>query len=699
MSDESIPSAPNRSTRSTHFFNYWHRYRSLVRKRWWVPPITIVLGLGTAGFRLWHQPIAFVSVGRMMVTTKLQIPMGSVGSLYTEEMVNFLGTQAALMKSGTVLNRAFERVRTLKPELAPVEVDLQISVLPKTTIFNLVATGAEPQYTRACLEACMEEYINLKKEMRASTSQSTLAGITEQSFALERELKKYEDDLLAFQATNSVVFLQEQGNSAGSYLVQLNRQLAQLKTEFQLLTMLNLEQNLERQQKKAGLATPENASDDATSPANLLSSDYLKAKQEIQLKEAEMQEWSEYLKPRHPRMVAFNEDITRREKLLEIFKQQSLEQLENRRDSISLQTENLDEQIKEWEVKSLDVSKKMAEYDRIRANKQRAQSLYDRLLAAMQTLGMDKDINQDSVAVLERASVARPGRPSLSKSLVIAGLVGLLAGIVLLLIVDRFDDRPTSFTDLQELFDEPVLGQIPFQKPKVKKEEVQLLRQDDDRHAFVEAYRDLHSAILYMATEGKRPKTILVTSAVPGDGKSMTTANLAITMADAGSRVLLVDADLRKGLLHRHFGLEGAPGLTEVLTGQALWANAVHPTTTPSLSLLPRGGGSRNPGKLFLSPRTDSLLKELSSQFDFVILDSAPIMAAADVTSLSTHVESVIFVIRANYTSGRIARAAMDLLYQRGVDVLSLVFNAVKTNSSDYYYYQYKDYHAAPAST
>jgi capsular exopolysaccharide synthesis family protein len=698
MHDQPLPAAPNRSARSTRFFNHWHRYRILVRKRWWVLPITLLTGLGIEAFLLWQAPPTFVSVSRMMVSSKIQIPTGSVGSVYTEELSNFLGTQVALMKSGTVLNRAFERVRALKPDLTPTPVELQISVSPKTTIFNFVATGGEREYTRAYLEACMEEYINLKKEMRTSTSQTTLAGIAEQSAALERELKKYEDELLAFQATNSVVFLQEQGNSAGSYLVQLNRQLAQLKTESQLLNLLNLDQNLERQQKQDGPPGDENNA--ATNPANLLSSDYLKAKQEIQLKKAEMQEWSEYLKPRHPRMVALNEEIVRREKLLEIFKQQSLEQLENRRSSILLQIENLDHQIKEWEIKSLEVSKKMAEYERVRANKQRAQSLYDRLLAAMQTLGVDKDISSESVTVLERASPAMPGGPSLSKSLVIAGLLGLLAGILILAIVDRFDDRPTSFTDLQDLFDEPVLGQIPLEKLGRKQARVPLLSQDDDRHPFVEAYRNLRSSILYMATEGKRPRTILVTSAVPSDGKSMTTANLAITLAHSGSRVLLVDADLRKGFLHRQFGLEGTPGLTEVLTGQTNWSKAVQPTTTPNLSLFPRGGGSRNPGELFLGPSTVNLLKELAGQFDYVILDSAPVMAADDVTTLSPHVEGVIFVIRANYTSGRIARAAIDLLYQREVDVLGLVFNAVETRTMDYYYYhRYKDYYAAPTGT
>jgi len=186
-----------------------------------------------------------------------------------------------------------------------------------------------------------------------------------------------------------------------------------------LLTLLNLDQNLERQQKRDALAVAADDKSPDNVPLNFLNTDYLKAKQEILLKKAELQEWSEYLKPKHPRMIALNEEIARREKLLEIFQKQSVEQLENRRNSTSVQIQNLEQDIKKWEVTSLDVSKKMAEYDRLRANKMRAQALYDRLLGAMQTLGVDKDINAESVTVLEKASPGLPARGNTAKALII----------------------------------------------------------------------------------------------------------------------------------------------------------------------------------------------------------------------------------------------------------------------------------------
>ena len=690
--NEPEASAPSRSGQSARFHNHLHRYRNLLRKRWWVFPITMALAMGIQGFRLWTAPSAFASLGRMIMNIK--ITTTTTGAGFSEEFSNFLGTQTALMKSARVLDRAQERVRTAQPNLAPVRVDLQISVSPKTTIFNLQAIGAEPEYTRAYLEACMEEYINLKTEMRTSTSESTVARITEQLIALDRDLKRYEDEELAFKTNNNVVFITEQVTSIATYLVQKNRLLDSYRNESQLLSMLTLEQNLERQQNKDSLPTAGTDRESGNTPINVLNSDYLRAKQDLQLRRAELQEWSDTLRPKHPRIIALTEDIARRENLLRIFRDQGKEQLASRSDGLSLMITNLLREIKELDVRSLDLSTKLSQYDRIRANKQSVQILRDNLQRAIQSLGVEKDINPETVTTLEHASPAWPASGSIVKTLIVAAVLGLLAGGLVLGVMDRLDDRPSSFADLQDLFDEPVMGQIPLESSLRGKDGVSVLQANDSRHGFLEAYRNLRSSLLYMATQGKRPRVLLVTSAIPGDGKSMTTANLAITMALSGSRVLLVDADLRKGVLHRRFELEATPGLNEVLKRETTWNQAVRPTSTPNLSLLAHGNTAHNPGEMFLSTATLDLIKELAAQFDYVIFDSAPVMAADDVASLSPHIEGVILVIRAKQTPGRVARAALDLLYQREVNVLGLVFNGVRTDGSEYYYYRYKDYYA-----
>ncbi len=693
MNDQPLTPTHSPAAAKAHFRARVERYKILLRRKWWILVFGTTLGLAIQGALSRFDRTSFVSVGRMIVSIKLAIPEGSV---YTEELSNFLGTQAALMQSGIVINRAHARVAAQKPGLAVQPVALKVSVLPKTTIFVLQATGDDAEYTQAFLEACMEEYVNLKKEMRTQASDVTVAGLTEEVMRIEKELRKSDEDLVAFQSTNSVVLLQEQGNSAGNYLAALNQRLAALKSEHELLQLLTLDQNIQRRQQTGdGLAAANDSTDKSTQGGGeQVDSEYLKAKQQILLLKADQQDLGQFLRPKHPKMIALSEDIARRERLLDIFRQQSADQLDSRKNSLALQIQNLERDVKEWEAKTLDINRKSAEYQKLKSSSQRIQALYDRLLATMQSLDVNKEINPESVTIMEKASTAHADQPKLAQKLLTGGLIGLGLSLLLLMLADRLDDRMSSFTELTELFDENVLGQIPKEDGPGSKGDVGLIEAEDGRHAFVEAYRNLRSSLLYMTEAAERPRTLLITSSVPDEGKSVTSANLAITMANSGSRVLLVDADLRKGILHRRFGLAGEPGLTEVLAQGLNWEEAVQATKVPNLFLLPRGAITHHSSEFFISSATEKFLKEASAKFDYLMLDTAPVMAADDVTSLAPHLDGVLFLIRAEHTSARVARAALELLYQRQVRLLGLIFNAVRPTSVDYYYYyKYHDYY------
>ena len=688
----------------------WNRYRSQLVARWWVLLLGIAIGLSAQTVRSRLELPRYLSSGRMMVNLKLTIPEGS---LYTEELNNFLGTQAALMQSPAVMERAHERVAERLPDLEAQNVALKAVILPRTTIFVLEGSGSHPGYTRTFVQACMEEYINLKKEMRAQTSDTTLAGMTEEVERLEKELRQCDAELVAFSSSNSVLLLQEQGNSAASYAAALTQRLAALKSEYGLLGTLDPDQALQRRDPglPAGAWLTMAAPEARAEPATLVDADYMQAQQQLLVLRAEQEDLKQYLRPKHPRMLGLSEEINRRERLLTIFRQQSAEQLERRKVSLRSQIANLEREVKEWDGRALEMSRRGAELQRLKANNQRIQALYDRLLATMQSLDVNKQISPESVTIMEKASPAIADRAGLPLRLLLGAAAGLGAGLLVLLLVDRLDDRIGSLSELQELFSEDVLVQIPREKSALRKGEPGLLHPHDERYAFVEAYRSLRSSLLFMTGSGERPRTLLVTSSVPNEGKSLTSANLAITLASAGAQVLLVDADLRKGSLHHRFGLDVAvPGLSEALLSQANpdprtdrpasqtipWRQAVQSTRFPNLFLLPRGETTHRSTELFVHPVAVQLLEQAAARYDFIVLDTAPVMAADDVTSLAPHVDGVIFVVRAGQSSARVARAALDLLYLRHVRVLGLVFNAVRPTSADYYYYyQYKDYHGS----
>jgi capsular exopolysaccharide synthesis family protein len=706
MNNQPATVTEDRHIRTGKFFAKVYRYRNLLLKRWWVFILCAGLALGAELLYLRYTPPVFVSIGQMIVSIKLNI---SQGSLYTEELGNFLGTQAALMQGSEVVQRARDRVLNQNPGMVvPVKPPLlNVSVLAKTTIFVLRASGENPEYTKAYLQACMEEYINLKKQMVARTSDTTIAGLTEQVMRLEPELQKCDEEMQSFLSTNDAS-LMEQASGLGGYLTSIYQRLADAQAEADLLQTMTLDQNLLLEQGRSA-AMPSasgyssgngilvNAGLEGQSglfAPTTIGSEYLAIKQQIQLLNADSNRFAEFLKPKHPQMVALNLEIDKLGRVLDIYRQQSIEQLEAKKSALSLQITNLESQTRLRGRENLEITRKAAQYERLKAKAARVQSLYDQLLATLQTLDVNKEISPESVTIYEAATDAVPDKTLFKKGMIVAGVFGLGLALVILLLLDRVDDRMNSFTELEELFDETVLGQIPRERKQGKTGIIPALQPDDQRHPFVEAYRNLRSSLLYMAAAEPRPRTLLVTSSVPGDGKSVTAANLAITMAMGGSRVLLVDADLRKGSLHTRLNVENNTGVTEVFLQGADWRQSVKETAVKNLSLLPRGATTQRSSEFFIGPTMEQFLKDAGREYDYVLIDTAPVMAADDVTSLAPRVDGVIFVVRAEFTSARVAHAALNMLYQRKANVLGLVFNSVHVSTGDYYYYyRYQSYY------
>jgi capsular exopolysaccharide synthesis family protein len=526
---------------------------------------------------------------------------------------------------------------------------------------------------------------------------------------LDPEMQKCDAEMQTFLSTNDIA-LMEQASGLGGYLTSIYQQLASAQSEADLLQTMSLDQNLLLEQGRSPVmsGTPGTVMDNSLlvnaglegqsglfAPTTI-GTEYLAVKQQILLLQADRKRYAEFLKPKHPQMVTLDQRIDTLTNVLEIFKAQSVEQLDAKKGALALQITNLETQTRLRSKENLEISRKAAQYERLKAKAARVQSLYDQLLATLQTLDVNKEISPESVTIYEPACDGFPDKTLLKKGLLLAGLLGLGLGLLILILLDRVDDRMNSFTELEELFDEDVLGQIPRERKPGKGAIIPALQPDDHRHPFVEAFRNLRSSLLYMTHTEPRPRTLLVTSSVPGDGKSLTATNLAITMAMGGSRVLIVDADLRKGSLHNRFNVQADTGFSEVFLQNTNWRQAVKETSIPNLHLLPRGATTQRSSEFFIGPVMEKFLKESAQEYDYVLIDTAPVMAADDVTSLAPRVDGIIFVVRAEYTSSRVAHAALNMLYQRKANVLGLVFNSVHVSIGDYYYYyRYQDYHKA----
>lgn len=227
-----------------------------------------------------------------------------------------------------------------------------------------------------------------------------------------------------------------------------------------------------------------------------------------------------------------------------------------------------------------------------------------------------------------------------------------------------------------------------------------LLALEDQRYEFLEYYRNLRSSVTFNLGEmtwlkdraGSR--SLMITSAAPNEGKSSIAANLAICLAHSEYRVLLVDADLRRGVAHTLFGKALSPGLADYLQHQLPLETLIQKTHESRLNILSRGKIQLKNSDLLSSAAISGLLKEVSSKYDYVIFDSPPLLAANDAVGLSAEVDATIFVARVHLTSVRSMRAAMAELLHRKARILGLVINAVDKSLPGYFdKYRYKEYY------
>jgi capsular exopolysaccharide synthesis family protein len=671
----------------------FYRYRTLVKQRWRVLAITVGAGLFLASILLFLKPVAYESVGQLMVSEPIN---ASEGSQYIEQQAEYAETQVIVMQSPDVIDRTRRRLALENVQLSgTVKIDARIE--PRSKIFTISGIGAEPETTRRYVEVLMEEFINYKREKRRDASVTTASQIGTELNKLRDEVRQQEDQLHKFTELNDMAFWEEQGKTSARFLSDLKTQQANLLTELHRLETLSSEDLLNRP-VQAAQPSARGAEGALTQPDTALGADlnteYFQKTRELVQKQAEFAERSRTWKPKHPRLKALKDSIDDLNRLLETIKQQTKESSSARVSSIKAELGSLEESIKIWEKNVLEASRKDAEYKRLNAALTRTQGLYEKLLLSMQSVEVSKNVAQETLQIMQHASAAKRVSRGIVTHLLLGIILGMLAGGGMLVFLDRTDDRFASSSEIVEQFTEPILGQIPSAEASHTDDGLPLIQPEDDRYMYAEAFRSLRSSLLFIPGD-KPAKLVLVTSAIPNEGKSTVASNLAITLALSGSNTLLVDCDLRRGDLAHLFDTDGRFGLSNVLRGELPWKDACQQTKYPKLTLLPRGPVTNQSSELILSGNINELLAEFRAGFDFVIFNTSPILATDDTPSLAPRFDGTLLVMRAQHTSARSTHNALNALYQRQVNIYGLILNCIDVGMPDYYYYQYPKYYTA----
>ncbi|WP_306232106.1 polysaccharide biosynthesis tyrosine autokinase [Agrococcus beijingensis] len=293
------------------------------------------------------------------------------------------------------------------------------------------------------------------------------------------------------------------------------------------------------------------------------------------------------------------------------------------------------------------------------------------------------------LAVVEEATVpTSPVSPRTMVNIALGGIIGLALAAGFALLREVLDTRIRSERDIRAVTDAPMLGSINFD-PNAKQRP--LIVHADPQSPRSESFRTLRTNLQFIEVDdGSR--TFVVTSSMPGEGKSTTTANLALALADAGQTVILVDADLRKPKVAEYMNLDGGVGLTDVLIGRADLVDAVQQWGNKSLYVLPAGQIPPNPSELLGSKAMSTLIRDLQGEFDWILFDAPPLLPVTDAAVLSKHVEAVILVASAGKATRNQLESAVQLLETVDKQVGGVVLTMVPTRGADAYGYGHYGY-------
>lgn len=419
--------------------------------------------------------------------------------------------------------------------------------------------------------------------------------------------------------------------------------------------------------------------------------------------------WAERLGPNHPQMAELARHESEVSSQLRAEVQREVAGVRAKWEAAREKEQGLRAQLAEQERGSVAERELGARYALLRGEVDNAHTLHDSLLKQQLETAVNAELGASNVRIVERAEVPlRPSTPNVPLNLVLALVAGALAAAAAAFGCEYFDSSVKSGDEVEGLLQLPTLATIPnFQlarraaysgkAPLAGPAEIVVLT--EPRSPVAEAFRTLRTALLF-STAAAPPKVVLLTSASASEGKTVSSLNLASTLAESGARVLLVDVDLRRPSCHVRLGTDNLRGLSNFLAGQASLEDVTLALPSPRLDFIPAGPLPPNPAELIGSPRMRDALATLRERYDFVILDTPPVLPVTDTLLLARDVDGAVLVVKGHDTPRDLVRRARDLLVRASVPLLGVVVNNVDLGWGDLYFYQryYGAYGAAEAA-
>ena len=711
------------SPREPHLYDYL----LILRKHQWLIlsfMLSVVTIVAIATFRM--QPV-YVATARVEIDRENSNILPFQGMDSYDLMIdtdNYIETQSKILTSETLAletirntglsalpqysspNGPSEAVATgnlanqrRPPELGAFLGSLSVRRVPNSRLMDVSFESTDPQLAAHVVNAHIETYVQRNFQSQYDSTTRATTWLRDQLDELKIRVQKSEDARIAYERQNQIWTLDDKQNITTQRFADANRELTLAQTE--------------RVKKQAVLEFAKSGNIDAVPQ---IQSDAALAELQKRLTDTTNQyrEALEQFGPNFPKVRHLQSQIKDIQVDIQKEKQNIIDTLDSEyRQAVARETMLG----KELDIQKRDVNEmagKMVEYNILKREAEANKVLYDGLLTKLREAGVSAGLRSSNIRVVDPAMIpSAPSRPAKTRNVALAFVVGLVGGIGLALMREYMDNTVKTPDDIETLARLPSLAVVPqfdatdgngasgrqkllpgFSSNGHGKR-MELVAQHLPKSQMSEAFRALRTSLL-LSRADHPPQVILVTSALPREGKTTAAANLAVTLAQLGDKTIVVDADLRKPGVGRLLNMSGGnyAGLSSYLAGASSLDLVIVPhPTIPNLAAIPTGPLPPNPADLLSSHKVAEAIAELRKRFKFIVIDSPPVMAATDAVILSVQTDGVLLVVRSGETPKEAFTRTRDLLVSVKCNILGVVLNAVDSSSPDYYYsYRYYPY-------
>ena len=578
----------------------------------------------------------------------------------------------------------------LSPAAAALRSRILVDPLPGTRLVNLRFNAYDPTVAANAVNALAQLYIEQSLEFRFTTSTEATGWLSARVAEQKAKVDTAEKALQDYGERTGLIHRAERESLVEQRLDSLNAAVIEARTE-----RISEETNY----RQLATLSPRQLADH---PQVLSSVAVQPVVAKLSALREEQARLSRTLGDRHPEMVRVRSQIRTAEQKLRDAARNAARAAESDYKTALSRESRLQANLEAAKREAQGVNRKAFELGALRREMESNRQIYEDLLMRTKQTGLETKLKTTNIRIVERAETPRgPIKPNKMRNYQVALLFGLLMGVGVALLFENFDNTFRAPEDLKPHLGVPFLGMVPDvtlgsgsgttrgPSPAVP---------GNRMNPVADAYRVLRTNLIFSSAE-TTGRAIAITSAVPSEGKTTTIANLAESLANNGAKVLAIDADLRKPTLHAHFRVSKTPGLSDMIVGNAAASKAIRSTRINGLSVLPCGYIPPNPAELLGSAMMQQIMEAVRSRFDWVLLDTPPILAMADAAVVSPMVEGVVLVIGAETSKKPQVERAIEQVQSIGGKIVGVVLNKVNLQSNAYYYSQhygeyYRSYYA-----